>query len=174
MMKRKILLLSVWVGLMAVVFVPSASASPIVTAEVTLNGNWLYSYQVNNDSVDSLYDFGVDFVGGFSDITGPDGWVIFSGDGSATATGLSFIDWFSSDPALDLAPGQTLGGFTFQSALGPGSIVYHIVTSTEALDGGTTGPTPGTNPVPEPGTLVLLGSGVSFAIARRRRAKLQA
>jgi hypothetical protein len=170
MMKRKIWLLSVWVGLMAVVFVPSASASPIVTAEVTLNGNWLYSYQVNNDSVDSLYDFGVDFAGEYFDITGPDGWVIFHGDGSATATGLSFIDWFSPDPSLDLAPGQTLGGFTFQSALGPGSIVYHIATGGDAFDGRTTGP----NPVPEPGTLVLLGSGITLAIARRRRSKLQA
>jgi hypothetical protein len=170
MMKRKIWLLSALVGLMAVVFVPSASASPIVTAEFKLDGTWLYSYEVNNDNVDSLYDFGVDFVGEYFNITGPDGWVIFSGDGSATATGLSFIDWFSPDAALDLAPGQTLGGFTFQSTLGPGSIVYHIATATDALDGRTSGP----NPVPEPGTLVLLGSGISLAIARRRRAKLQA
>jgi hypothetical protein len=171
MMKRKIWLLSALVGVMAVGFVPSASASPIVTAEFKLDGTWLYSYEVNNDNVDSLYDFGVDFIGEYFNITTPDGWVYFHGDGSASATGLSFIDWLSPDPALDLAPGQTLGGFSFQSTLGPGSIVYHIVTSgTEPFDGRTSGP----NPVPEPGTLVLLGSGITLAIARRRRQKLEA
>jgi PEP-CTERM motif len=173
-MKRKIVLLSVWVGLMAVVFVPSASASPIVAAEFKLDGTWLYSYDVNNDGADSLYDFGIDFFGDPFNITGPDGWVIFSGNGEGTASGLGFIDWFSPDPTIDLAPGQTLAGFSFQSTLGPGSIVYHIATATEALDGGTTGPTTGTNPVPEPGTLVLLGSGITLAIARRRRSQLQA
>jgi PEP-CTERM motif len=169
-MTRKILLLSVWVGLMAVLFAPSASASPIVTTELKLDGTWQYTYDLVNDTGDSIYDFGIDFFGDPLNITAPTGWEIFSGNGAGTVSGLGFIDWFSPDPVLDLAAGLTLTGFSFQSTLGPGPIPYRIVTSSASLDGTTTGP----NPVPEPGTLLLLGTGISMGIARRRRLKLQA
>lgn len=168
-MKRKLLLVFMFVGLLALV-APSAQAAPIVTSTVQdLHGTWLYEYSLFNPlgSGEDVYDFGVDFFGEASNIVTPAGWDFFYGPSTGTVP--SFIDWLSLSAASDLTPGSTLG-FSFQSALGPGEIVYHLATTVpRAIDGTTTGP----NAVPEPGTLFLLGTGLTTLVARRRRARLQ-
>ena len=167
-MKRKLLLVFMSVGLLALV-APSAQAAPIVISTVQdLHGTWLYEYSVSNPlgSGEDVYDFGVDFIGEATNIVTPAGWDYFYGQGTDTVP--SFIDWLSLSPDSDLLPGFTLAGFSFVSALGPGDIVYHIATTARPIDGTTTGP------VPEPGTLLLVGTGLTTLVARRRRARRQA
>jgi hypothetical protein len=169
-MKRKLLLVFMSVGLLALV-ASSAQAAPIVISSVQdLHGTWLYEYSVSNPlgSDEDIYDFGVDFIGEATNIVTPAGWDHFYGLGTDTVP--SFIDWLSLSPASDLTPGFTLAGFSFESALGPGDIVYHIATTARPIDGTTTGP----GAVPEPGTLLLLGTGLTTLVARRRRARRQA
>jgi len=170
-MKRNLVRLIVFVGLMALAVAPSAHAAPLVISTVTdLGGTWLYEYKLENpvDSGEDIYDFGVDFFGEAFSITKPSDWSDpFYAPGTDTVP--SFIDWFSPDPSFDVTPGAIVGGFSFQSLLAPGTIVYHIATTAVAIDGETVGP----NPVPEPGTLLLLGMGATGLIARRRRSKLR-
>jgi hypothetical protein len=163
------------VGLVLLVSVP-AQAVPLVTPTVTELGGGVfeYRYDVANpaSSSETLYDFGLfGFTGALSNVLSPTGWdAIF---GSDPVFG-SFIDWFSLDPLSDLVAGASLGGFSFESLVGPGEAQFTSL----GYDAGSgevgvpvTGPTVGPNPtpVPEPGPLLLVGWGlVGLGVARRR------
>jgi hypothetical protein len=176
MMRKKLLLVSMSVGLMALMLAPSAQAIPIVNSTVLDlgDGTWRYDYELFNpgDSTENIFDFGLYFEGTpvEDSVIAPAGW--------SSISGLGFIGWFSTDPANDLFVGSTLGGFSFESALGPGDIVFsslgaNAVTGEVGVTeyGQTTGPN--LTAVPEPGTLLLLGTGLTTLVARRRRSKLQ-
>jgi hypothetical protein len=150
-----------------------ASAAPIVSATFSqlADGSYQYNWVVDNaDGTDPIFDLGLFYYGPVDDatVTDPTGWSHVL-PGYDPATGQGFIDWFSpilddGSTPFDLLPGASLAGFSFISALGPGAIQYAINGDLSNL-GATTGP----NPVPEPGSLFLLGTGLSALWMRRRR-----
>ncbi len=96
-------------------------------------------------------------------------------------TTATYTDFFLSTP-VSLDPGQSSGLIElFQIVFGP-TIAPGDYVSNYTLEGGTPTDPSGldtisntasfdvTVPTPEPGTLLLLGSGLAFLVGRRRRA----
>lgn len=156
----------------------SASALPLVFNTVTplSGGGFQYTYKLDNSlGTESIFDFGLYYFGPVEDasVTDPTGWSHVP-PGYDEVSGQGYINWFSpmfedGSTPFDLFPGEKLGGFSFVSAFASGPIAF---TVNGLLD--DRGTTVGPNPVPEPGTLLLLGTGITMGIARRRRSKLQA
>lgn len=167
------------VGLMALLFAPSARAAPIVNATVLDlgNGTWEYDYNLVNpaESTENVFDFGIYFEGTpvQDSVVSPTGWTAIFG--------LGFIDWFSTiDPDLgpiyDLGVSQSLGGFSFVSTVAPGPITFSSLGADAATgEVGVTeyGQTTGPQEVPEPGSLLLMASGLITLVARKRGFKIQ-
>lgn len=157
-------------GFLALLYASPALAVPIVTSTVTDLGGGVfgYSYELTNPSggTENIYDFGLFFQGTPDNVAAPTGWDFIAG--------LEFIDWFSVDPANDLLLGASLGGFSFESVVGPGEIVFTSLGA-DALTGDAgfpeSGTTVGPNPaaVPEPGSIWLLGAGFVVLIVLRSR-----
>jgi PEP-CTERM motif-containing protein len=162
-------------GLLTVLSASPAAALPILNPTVTDLGGGMfgYSYELINpaDSTENVFDLGLIFEGIADDVVAPTGWDVI--------TGLGFINWFSTDPVSDLLAGSSLGGFSFASPVGPGGVVFATLgvdSSTGEVGlpafGLTDGPS--LTPVPEPGSLWLLGVGLSTLVARRLRSKVEA
>jgi hypothetical protein len=135
---------------------------------------WEYDYLLYNTSdpiVDAgydIFDFTLFFdpLAGISGISDPTDWIDIAGAG--------FIDWFSISPGApplgaDIAPGAFLGGFSFTSDLKLGDLLYEV-TFTNPLDPFNPLVQSSTSTlIPEPATLLLVGSGiVGLGIIRRR------
>lgn len=152
----------------ALLFACPALANPILVGSVSTlpDDSFLYSYELLNPSteLENVFDVGVFFAGDPLDVSSPTGW--------DSIAGLGFINWFSLMPENDLPIGQTLTGFSFRSALGPGTIEFRTLGADpvtgdvgQPVSGATVGPAA----VPEPGTLCLMALGLAGLVVRHRR-----
>lgn len=181
MKMKKILFLTIMLGIL-ITMVNRVNAT-IITYDLTnLGGNrWEYSYSVTNDSMSSpIEEFTIYFdlelyenllVGNTLNdwdaiVVQPDPEPDFEADGFYDALAL----------LTGIAPGETVSGFTVSfdwlvTGL-PGYQFFEVVdpSNLEALDSGWTVTT---TSVPEPGTLLLLGSGLLglIGIGKRLRVK---
>jgi len=153
------------------------------------DGTHTYSYTVDNsagaiDVASWSLDFGFaapdwdqldTFAGG--EVAVPSGdWIAQAG---IPLSGLSAQDFLALDPAGDVLIGQMLGGFSFTSRFGPGTVNFHeFAADGAAADGQTTGPVP-TTQVPESGGWTLACAAFAGLLAmegalRRREDKVMA
>ena len=119
------------------------------------NGTFTYSYTVDNTSgtfdivafslefnfLSSLIDWNqLDIAGGGSVNVADVNWIAQAG--TSPNVGISSQDFFSINPASDVLMGTSLSGFSFISALAPGSMTYYFEfgASAESASGTTVGP----------------------------------
>ena len=152
----------------------SALATPIVNVtgsnSVPVLGVYTYSYEVANQSTtETVWRFWIQLGQGvtINSVSDVDGWTTFT-------DWALFVEWSSDDPSYDILPGNSLSGFSYDSTGIPGTVVYEAAGYDPEL--GPTEPyasgfTVGATPIPEPGTFLLLVSGLAgfLAYARFRR-----
>jgi hypothetical protein len=182
--------LRMWVGRISVVMTTVVATAPQPVGATPIaslqyletelgGGQFRYEYTLFNvadpgeDPGADAYDFALFFSPSTSLVSSntPAGWALIGGDG--------FLDTFSTRPGAaplgtDVGPGQSLAGFDFVFDGQLGSIPFQVVFANPVDPGnphvydGLTVAAPAA--VPEPGSLLLLGSGVvTMALARRRR-----
>lgn len=167
------LLLSIFIWICGI---SSASAISIATYSNTFDGVslWTYAMTVEDMDPDPLYDFVV-YTGAVIPTTASD----LSGVGWNTSMGTDFVDWMANFGS-EIAPGSSMGGFWFTYTgtstddLGP--LPYKTITWHDDPFGGYANPSfdgmtqLASTPVPEPGTLILLSSGlVGIGLMWKRR-----
>jgi hypothetical protein len=153
--------------------IEAARANHLVTLDATVSFDsalslYTYNYSVTNNLFDPVAVVSFDVFALPSAVlnpTAPSGFNIFFSDV------LGQVDLVEDTETF--APGQTISGFSLQSAFAPNSSTYTYVNAItgEAARGGTTlAPTAAIAAIPEPGTLVMgLGLVPGLLILRRRR-----
>jgi len=134
--------------------ITAASASTIVSATTsTTPPLTMYAYTVMSAGPETVFEFTLFLQGPVmtDTIASPAGWsVSFSP---------IFVDWFAIDPSQEIAPGTSLGGFSFSSLQLPNDSALFVTIGTDSLGNvvvtsdNTIGPSAS---VPEPSTGPLL------------------
>lgn len=163
-------------------------AQAIVIGSSTDNGNgtFTYSYTVDNTvGAADIFAFSLEFnfpsgqidwnqldVAGGGDVTVPNlNWIAQAG---VPVIGMSSQDFLSLLTAGDVTTGTSLSGFSFISALAPGSITYYFEFDTVggSASGNTVGPLAGGASVPDSGSsLAFLSISFGVLASVRRRFK---
>ena len=102
-------------------------------------------------------------------ITAPSNWSFFSPDPSI---GANELNYFSLSAMADVSVGGSLGGFSFLSMTNPGTISGSQFAFDLVPQSGPNCCTGTAEPVPEPSTILLLGTGltaVAAAVRGRRK-----
>lgn len=169
---------------LSLLFVSNSSNATTINYELNSLGgsSWEYAYSVHNDTLSQdIEEFTIFFdYGLYSNlsVTGaPIDWdpivvepqeiLGFPESGFYDALALSF----------GIAPGETLGGFSVSfdwlGAGTPGSQYFEIVDPWDftALDSGMTSAAVAAAPVPEPGTILLVGAGLVGLLGLRKKLK---
>lgn len=142
-------------------------------------GLWKYDYILYNTSDPGydIYDFTLYFDPAvtITNILLPSDWGFISNEAPpASGRYHNFIDWMSLLPGepiagADIAPGTSLNGFSFTSDVRLASLSFDVYL---------TDPNPPYDPnlysgntasVPEPSTILLLGSGLAGLVGLRKR-----
>jgi hypothetical protein len=174
-MSKKKLLLLLPICIMSLFLVSSiAGAIPmadLVYVEIDIGGGWYrYDYTAYNfsDAGESLWDIGFwfDKSATFVWLSIPSGW------SSVYSMVPGFEEVFSTDFIYDIAAGDSLSEFSFNTNYQAGDIVFDAYFS-DAQGGFLSyrGFTRGSS-IPEPSTLLLLGSGLfalGYFIKRKNR-----
>lgn len=96
--------------------------TPTINVNYTFDGClWSYEYSIlsNLAPPDEIFDFRIFTSAEVSNISAPLGW-----DSNVYN---NYIHWFSTDPSYDVSHGGTLSGFSFKSAIGPGTVTWGLL-----------------------------------------------
>ncbi|MDL1956862.1 MAG: PEP-CTERM sorting domain-containing protein [Candidatus Desulfofervidus auxilii] len=165
---KKIKFLTIVIAVLTIIVISRlVLAIPIVHVNTTVTYDpvtavYTYNYEIANDQNSPDYVGIFDLFPAVSvfDIVSPTGWdYMVAGN---------WVEWYSTWPTYDIAPGGSLSGFSFKSYGSPGTITYDAGAWGAAYpDDYAFGNTVG--PVPEPATLLLIGSGLaSLALVRKK------
>lgn len=178
----------------AIAFSTTAQAGLLIgSVTPETDGSFTYEYTIDNSAgtipgVDEVFGFSLDlnftaFESDFiwdttdfgGDITVPSfDWVAV--EGPASPSGGSFLDFFAFFPTfVDL--GETLGGFSFNSFIAPGTVDYAVLGFDSEMFGTVAAPFVETAAVPEPHEIGFIGFasiGLMLFIRKRIRRKATA
>jgi len=155
----------------------TASAVPVVSYTNNYDSGtnrWTYEATIFNDTPDLLYDFVIYPTA--NPIDAADLTLVGWGAAEIGHGAPYFVHWMA-DFGAEISPGDTMGGFWFtysgDMAGDIGSLEYEVTlldsTNLPYVLGGTTVPSSPSTQVPEPGTFILMASGIAGLAALFRR-----
>ncbi len=148
----------------------------VLYLETQLDDGWRYDYTVKNTTLELGYDLFAWYVDIWEQISILDGLSSPTNWGLIYEIGLlSFINWYTPEigppPGDDIKPGDNRSGFSFQTDLQLGDLPF-TAYFTNPYDPNNPSSYEGTTTVvPEPITILLIGSGLAGVGLLRRKKK---